>query len=147
MPNPENIEKYKWKKGQSGNPKGRPPNRVPEQLIKIMGKAKTRKFYSLSNEELNMWERTVISMNFEQLNKLAKWDKAPAYPRALAMTILFETQNFKTTTIERLRDRQYSKVAEKLEVTGKDGESIISQARLLTKGEAVELVKMLENDY
>lgn len=24
MPKPENIEPYKWKKGQSGNPKGRP---------------------------------------------------------------------------------------------------------------------------
>ena len=24
MPNPENIEKHKWKKGQTGNPNGRP---------------------------------------------------------------------------------------------------------------------------
>jgi hypothetical protein len=29
MPNPQNIEKHKWKKGQSGNPKGR-PKRIPD---------------------------------------------------------------------------------------------------------------------
>lgn len=29
MPNPENIENHKWKKGQSGNPKGR-PKRIPD---------------------------------------------------------------------------------------------------------------------
>lgn len=29
MPNPENIEKHKWKKGQSGNPNGR-PKKIPD---------------------------------------------------------------------------------------------------------------------
>lgn len=29
MPNPDNIAKHKWKKGQSGNPKGR-PKKIPD---------------------------------------------------------------------------------------------------------------------
>lgn len=29
MPNPENIVNHKWKKGQSGNPKGR-PKKIPD---------------------------------------------------------------------------------------------------------------------
>lgn len=42
MPNPENIEKHKWKKGQSGNPKGR-PKKIPDlgtALASIMGETK-----------------------------------------------------------------------------------------------------------
>lgn len=45
----KDIEQYKFKPGQSGNPKGRPKNRVPEQLVTIFGsKAKAKKFYCLS---------------------------------------------------------------------------------------------------
>ena len=54
MPNPENITPHQFKPGQSGNPKGRPKSRVPEQLVKIFGsKAKAKKFYSLSAVEIN----------------------------------------------------------------------------------------------
>lgn len=42
MPNPENIKNHKWKKGQSGNPKGR-PKKIPDlatALASIMGETK-----------------------------------------------------------------------------------------------------------
>ena len=42
MPNPENIANHKWKKGQSGNPKGR-PKKIPDlatALASIMGETK-----------------------------------------------------------------------------------------------------------
>ena len=48
MANEQNLREP-WKPGQSGNPKGRPKNRVPEQLVTIFGsKAKAKKFYCLS---------------------------------------------------------------------------------------------------
>ena len=36
MPNPENIEKHKFKKGQSGNPKGRP--KILPELKEVIAK-------------------------------------------------------------------------------------------------------------
>lgn len=44
MPNPENVIPHKWKKGQSGNPAGRPklPN-LQEILAKVLGDEKEEK--------------------------------------------------------------------------------------------------------
>ena len=42
MPNPENLEPHKFKKGQSGNPKGR-PKKIPEidkLLADVLGEEK-----------------------------------------------------------------------------------------------------------
>lgn len=44
MPKPENVIPHKWKKGQSGNPKGRPklPD-IRELLAKVLGDEKDGK--------------------------------------------------------------------------------------------------------
>jgi len=44
MPKPENVIPHKWKKGQSGNPSGRPklPN-LQEILAKVLGDEKDEK--------------------------------------------------------------------------------------------------------
>ena len=51
----ENLKKsepYRFKKGQSGNPAGRPKNRVPEAMAKIIGKGRAKKFYSLTEHSM-----------------------------------------------------------------------------------------------
>lgn len=106
MPNADNLIPYRFKPGQSGNPKGRPKNRVPDQLVVIFGsKAKARKFYGLSGEEIDDWEEAVLSMTTGQLKELAKWDDAPAYPKGLAVAVLTEMRDGKTSTLDKLRDR------------------------------------------
>ena len=44
MPRPENVEPHKWKKGQTGNPKGRPklPS-IKTLLLKVLGDEKDGK--------------------------------------------------------------------------------------------------------
>lgn len=143
----KDIEQYQFKPGQSGNPKGRPKNRVPEQLIQIFGsKAKAKKFYCLSAGEINEWEAVILTLSADDLKVLAKWSNAPAYPKGLAIAVLSDMKNGKTTTLDKLRERQYGKPTQRMEVTGKDGADLIP-ARTLTKEEAKELFANLQNDY
>lgn len=142
----EDIIKYQFKKGQSGNPKGRPPNRVPKQLVKIMGKVQARKFYKLSSEEVTEWEAALLAMSANQLKLLAQWDEANAYPKGLAISILSDMKRGNTKTLDKLRERVIGRPTQRMEITGKDGSEFIP-ARILTKKEAVELLQKLEDEF
>ena len=142
----EDIIKYQFKKGQSGNPKGRPPSRVPEQLVKIMGKVQAKKFYKLSAAEITEWESALLTMNANQLKLLAQWDEANAYPKGLAISILTDMKNGNTKTLDKLRERVVGRPTQRMEITGKDGADFMP-ARVLTKKEAKELLDGLENEY
>lgn len=56
MPKAENIEPFKWKKGQSGNPNGRPP-KAPE--LKLMMAAILSKEKNGKNEAEAIIEKMV----------------------------------------------------------------------------------------
>lgn len=143
----KDIEAHQFKPGQSGNPKGRPKSRVPEQLVKIFGsKARAKKFYSLSAVEIDEWEAAILTFNANDLKLLAKWEDAPAYPKGLAIAVLSDMKNGKTTTLDKLRERQYGKPTQRMEVTGKDGGDLIP-ARTLTKEEAADLLNSLNSKY
>ena len=145
MANEQNLRPFK--PGQSGNPKGRPKSRVPEQLVKIFGsKARAKKFYSLSAVEIDEWEAAILTFSANDLKLLAKWEDAPAYPKGLAIAVLSDMKNGKTTTLDKLRERQYGKPTQRMEVTGKDGGDLIP-ARTLTKEEAADLIKALNEKY
>ena len=135
-----------FKPGQSGNPKGRPPNRVPSQLVQIMGKSKAKKFFKLSEEEIIEWEAALLTMNANQLKLLAQWDEANAYPKGIAISILFDMKNGNTKTLDKLRERVIGRPMQRMEITGKDGADFMP-ARVLTKQEAKELLEGLEEDY
>lgn len=135
-----------FKKGQSGNPKGRPPSRVPEQLVKIMGKVQAKKFYKLSAVEITEWEAALLAMNASQLKLLAQWDEANAYPKGLAISVLMDMKSGNTKTLDKLRERVIGRPTQRMEITGKDGSEFMP-ARVLTKKEAKELLDGLEEEY
>ncbi len=145
-PNTKGIEPHKFQKGQSGNPKGRPKNRVPEALASILGKAKAKKFYQITEEEINDWERAILTMSANEIKLLASWEDASSYPKGLAISILFDMKNGNTKTLDRLRERQFGKATQRVELTGKDGADLVP-ARVLTKAEAKELLGNLENEF
>lgn len=141
----EDMKPYQFKPGQSGNPKGRPKNRVPGVLAKVMPTKKAKKFAQLSGEELAAWEAALLSMQLDELSNLAKEIEAPVYVRGLAMAILMETKQGKCNTLDKLRAHVFGRDVQNVELTGKDGAALIP-ARVLTKGEMQELWNKLDKE-
>ena len=78
MPKPENIEKHKFKKGQSGNPKGRPklPN-LKDALANVLGDEQAQKT-ALEAMLLAVRNRAIRTGDTRAVELLLKY----AYPKA-----------------------------------------------------------------
>lgn len=142
----KDIKQYEFKPGQSGNPKGRPKNRVPGTLAKVMPKTKAKKFAQLTAEEVNTWEAALLTMQLDELSNLAKEVEAPVYVRGLAMAILIETKQGKCNTLDKLRQHVYGRDIQQMQLTGADGKELIP-ARVLTKEEMQGMWKQLDEEY
>lgn len=139
-----NIESYKWRKGQTGNPNGRPKNRVKILLQQILPKNKLKKSGALTLEEINTIEQSILALELSDLQVLAKADETPAYAKTLAMAAIIDMKNGKTSTMSLLMDRQYGKPQQNIDITsnGKTLEQVP-----LTRAEQAEYLKHLEEEY
>lgn len=138
----ERLKKYQFKPGHSGNPKGRPKSRVPDALARVMPRTKARKFSALTAGEVDEWEKALLNLNMKQLQELAKYEDAPAYPRGLAVAILYDIKNGSTKTVEKLRERQYGTPVQRMELTGAEGDDLFQKP--VTPDEAKQLLADLE---
>lgn len=145
--NDENILPYRWKKGQSGNPKGRPKSTINTTLGKILSKRKIKALEEMPQSDIDKWEKMLLTMDMDSLKSLAQLTTAPSYPRSLAVAILFDTKNGNTKTLDKLRSRQYNDAPKRVELTGKDGAPLTTDlnARISVE-DARDLLKALETD-
>lgn len=139
-----NLEEHKWRKGQTGNPNGRPKNRVKILLQQILSKNKLKKSGALTLEEINTIEQSILALELSDLQVLAKADETPAYAKTLAMAAIIDMKNGKTSTMSLLMDRQYGKPQQNIDITsnGKTLEQVP-----LTRAEQAEYLKHLEEEY
>jgi hypothetical protein len=86
MPKPENIEPYKFKKGQSGNPNGR-PKKIPdlrEALADVLAEEKDHK------TALNILLRKLRAEAFKGNVRAAELLLKYAYPTGVASSAVVE---------------------------------------------------------
>lgn len=138
-----NLELGKWKKGQSGNPNGRPKNRVKEFLDSILTVKQVKENTKLEEKEIDEIEQYIICLDTPALKKVVESEKAPTYMRTLARAAIWDMKNGKTQTMNLLRDRQYGAIKQKVDVTT-NGESMIPQS--MTPDEAKDLLKRIEEN-
>lgn len=144
----EAFKACRFKPGQSGNPSGRPKSKAIAQMTKIIGKKALKKAYGMGSAEVDEWERRMLACTLADLQLIAKNDETPTYPKALAMAIIIDMKNGRTTTVDKIRDRQYGSVKQQVEVTGKNGAPLMpKQERILTQAEARTLIMQLERDF
>lgn len=155
--NPKSLENLKkYPRGTSGNARGSNEKqrkkkekemRVIDQLKKVFKVDDVKAIFRdrVKMQDVDEWEQVILSMTASQLTALGKWDGCPAYAKNLAVSILFDMKSGKTTTIDKLRDRQFGKIPQRVEVTGANGEPL--QPKAMTPDDAREMLAKLENEY
>lgn len=154
MPNPENmtqsqlanLEGHKFVKGQSGNPNGRPRNRVNALLRRILPKGSLKKAEALSLDEVNTIERVVLSLDQAGLQTLVDDAETPAYLKTLAKAVLTDLKGGRMQAADRLRSRQYGDLPQSvdLSVATKSLEEIEDELSRLRRQDAIASGKEIE---
>lgn len=139
--NAEILEAHKWKPGHSGNPAGRPRNRVKELLEGLLTVKQVKENTNLEQHEIDAIEQIILSLDLPALQAVAKSDKAPTYMLTLARAAMWDMKNGHTKTMNLLRDRQFGAVRKQVDVTT-NGESMVPQS--MTPDEAKDLLKRIE---
>jgi hypothetical protein len=122
MPNPQNIEPYKMKKGETLNPNGRPRKYV--SLLKEHG-------YKLS--EINDTIQNMMAMDLEELKGVFENPKATILEKTVANAMKKSLEKGSLYSIETLLTRVYGKPKEqmdintdnKIEIVFVDGKTIL----------------------
>ena len=106
MPKKENIEPYKWDKGVSGNPNGRPKKYV--SLLKDSG-------YKLS--EINDTIQTMMSMTMDELKEVFDNPSGTILEKTIANAMIKSLKKGSLYSLDTLLTRVYGKPKETANIT------------------------------
>ena len=118
MPKPENVLPYLWKKGQSGNPKGRPSIGVK----RIVEEIKAAGYEAVKPVDVRNVIESILALPIDAVSELVKDDKQPAIVRIVCKQILDKNKGF--DALQTLLDRAHGKPTQTTQLTGKDGEAL-----------------------
>ena len=115
---------HEFKKGQSGNPKGRP--RKFQCALKDVG---------YSHSQINDTLETMLAMTLDELKTVFENPKATILERTIAGAMHKSLTGKNLDSIETLLTRRFGQPKAKTEVTGADGQPIKMIERVIVKRE------------
>jgi len=118
--NPQNIEKYKWKKGQTLNPNGRPRKLVSGIIKELESQGVERVSPSQINDIISIF----LNLSRTEIAGLANDNEQPIYIRVIARKLTATSDDKLFETLEKLLDRGHGKPTQRTELTGKDGDEL-----------------------
>jgi hypothetical protein len=121
MPKPENIVKHRFKKGQSGNPDGRPKKNYSDVISELRAKGYKPPCKSEYFDMIGM----LLVMNEEDLQDFAKDASKPYWIRSIAIDLNNKNMRQKITSDH--RDWLFGKASQKMEVENKGSVIIITE--------------------
>lgn len=122
------VEKSKnlkppWKKGQSGNPKGR-PRKIIGKLEKLIGEEFALDLSKAEKYQILEW---ALEKNKEELQSIVDDEKQPAFLVCVANSILGDIKNKRIITVEALFDRIFGKPKQSVEHSGDKENPVIRE--------------------
>lgn len=111
MANSKNIIPHQWKKGQSGNPKGRPRLLVSSVIAEL----KERGVEQVSRSDVKEVFMMLVNLETKEIEEIVKDKRQPALVRIVSKELL-GGKGFEI--IEKMLDRAMGKADSKIELSG-----------------------------
>jgi len=106
----EEGKPYRWQKGMSGNPDGRPP----DMLKQLMKRANVEFNVELTKKDKYRILESMMEMSVNQLMKLGKDKDCPIFMAGIAKAMYTDFNNGKTPMLDKLFDRFFGRAAQPL---------------------------------
>ncbi len=113
----KDIEKHQFKKGQTGNPNGRPKKTVSKTLEEL----KAEGYEGITPQQVKETYEVLVTLDEDKLKALIADKEQPMINRIVGREIL-NKKGFEI--IEKMLDRAHGKATQKTEVTGEGGKEL-----------------------